>query len=131
MLVNKINKIILESDKRVEVTTSYFLGIPFSQSKFTTTSDSIEEFRTLNFYFLGIPFKKSVVVRDLSRHNPKHSRFGHKWYIDYTFMPVLIPDNWDRMHFDYMNNHGLVFDSKEEAIIVANKIRALFGIDPR
>ena len=53
MLVNKINKIILESDQRVQVVTSYFLGIPILQSKATITSDSVEEFKTSKFYFLG------------------------------------------------------------------------------
>ena len=128
MLVNKINKIILESDQRVQVVTSYFLGIPILQSKATITSDSVEEFRTSKFYCFGIPYKKSIVIRDLNRYNPKFSRFGHKWYVDYTLRPVMIPDDWDRHHFDFMQSHGFVFDSKEEAEKVAQKIKTLLGI---
>jgi len=128
MLVNKINKIIIEFDQRVEVTTFYFLSIPIFQSKSTKEFDLLEMFSVTKHFFLGIPVKKSTVIRDIVKSNPKFSRFGHKWFIDYTFIPVMIPDDWDRIHFDYMQSHGLVFDSKEEAIIVAQKIRNLLGI---
>ena len=128
MLVNKINKIILESDQRVEVTTFYFLSIPVFQSKSTKEFDSLEMFSVTKHFFLGIPVKKSTVIRDIVKSNPKFSRFGHKWYVDYTLRPVMIPDDWDRHHFDFMQSHGFVFDSKEEAEKVAQKIKTSLGI---
>lgn len=55
---------------------------------------------------------------------------GMQWYIRYDFNPELIPANWSSEHLKYMESIGNVFQSKEKAVEMCNKIRSLFNAPP-
>jgi hypothetical protein len=55
-----------------------------------------------------------------------YDRYGHKWYICHDTCVRMIPDTWDVNHFRVMEEElGNVFETREEAMTVAEEIRLL------
>ena len=56
-----------------------------------------------------------------------YDRYGHKWYICHDTCVRMIPDTWDKSHFRCMQELGNVFDTRENAMQVAEEIRIIYN----
>ena len=54
--------------------------------------------------------------------------FKNKWYVREDFCPEQMPNNWSLGRYKYMKSVRNCFDSKEEALTMANAIRTLLGV---
>ena len=53
-------------------------------------------------------------------------KYGRKWYVRHDCNPEMIPDSWDKLHFDYMKKLGNVFDTREQAYLAGQLLRHEF-----